>query len=209
MGEMASDRAMVMTALELAGVTGLDDYGRFVNNTEYFAPSRFDEAAAYPVLLREFPKLVDHDAIATVARYLGHHRLADSAFSLLHDAFVRFAPTDKNLGWVLGDSLARRGSAKNLDQILELCVEPSYGTARQMLVYSTWKYKADDRVRQVLEQIVRDPDVSLQAMSALRRTLGNSLALPVLMQVRDNSSDELIRKQASDSVRRIERALAK
>lgn len=209
MKDMAEDRVLVITALEQAGVRGLEEYGRFVNNTKYFAPSSFDEDAAYPVLLRLFPNLTDHQELETVARYLGHSRVEDAAFSFLHNAFIKFAPFDQSLGWVLGDSLAQRGKAADLDQILDLCLDPAYGRARQMVVYSIWRYKSDDRVRLALERLVNDPDVSLQATSALRRAVGNAAALLVLSNVRDNNPDENVRKQAEKSVRKIERALSK
>jgi len=165
MRDMAEDHALVLTSLQQAGIEGLEDYGRFVNNTKYFAPSSFDEVAAYPVLLRLFPNLTDHKELGTIARYLGHFRVSDNAFTILHDAFVRFAPVDKSLGWVLGDSLAKRGKATDLNQILDVCLDRSYGEARQMVVYSIWRYKSDVRVQQTLERLVNDPDVSLQAAS--------------------------------------------
>lgn len=41
------------------GVTGADDLGRFVSNTEFFRPSRLDERAAMPVLLELLPTVTD------------------------------------------------------------------------------------------------------------------------------------------------------
>lgn len=203
------DRARIITALHRAGVRGLEDYGLFVNNTQHFAPSSFDEVAAYPVLLSLFPTLTDPGELDTVARYLSHAREEDAAFSLLHNAFVNFAPLDQRLGWVLGDSLAKRGRSADLDQILDVCLDPAYGRARQMVVYSIWRYKTDLRVQQALKQLVNDPDVSLHATSALRRTVGNAAALVVLSSVRENNPDEKVRKQAEKSLRKIARALPK
>ncbi len=45
--------------LRRADVAGVEDLGRFVSNTEFFEPSRFDEKAALEVLLSELPTLTD------------------------------------------------------------------------------------------------------------------------------------------------------
>jgi hypothetical protein len=61
---------VVRSELRTAGVDGVDDLGRFVNNTAYFAPSRLDEEAATPVLLRLLPALTQPRVVTTVARHL-------------------------------------------------------------------------------------------------------------------------------------------
>jgi hypothetical protein len=206
---MTADKTRVLAALAEAKVAGLSDYGRFVNDTTHAEPSHFDEVAAYFVFLHIFPSLTEPEALETVARYLGRHKDTDSAFLLLHDAYVRHSRTNKNLGWILGDSMATSGNLDKLDQILEVCLDPSYGETRQMVVYSLWRYKSDVRVRHALEQLVTDPDVSLHAMSAFRRTIGNIEALPLLLNVRDSHPDEIVRRHAKDAVRKIERALVR
>lgn len=206
---MDSDRARIMSELTDAGVSGLEDFGRFVNDSRYLDRSRFDEIAAYPLLLRIYPSITEPKTLEIVARYIGHQRADDSAFVLLHDSFIRYAKFDQNLGWTLGDSLAKRGTRADLDQMLEICLDSSHGMARQMIVHSIWRYRSDRRVEVALKDLVKDPDVSLHAMSALRRTIGNAAALPLLLEVRDSSPDEKIRRQAQESVRKIQWVLAK
>jgi hypothetical protein len=58
---------MVRAELQAAGVDGVDDLGRFVNNTVYFAPSRLDEGAAQPMLLRLLPTLSEPRLVATAS----------------------------------------------------------------------------------------------------------------------------------------------
>jgi hypothetical protein len=40
-GAMADDTTPVRQTLREAGIEGVEDFGRFVNNTKYFAPSTF------------------------------------------------------------------------------------------------------------------------------------------------------------------------
>lgn len=56
---MIGDRQLVINELIDAGVGGVGEFGRFVNNTKYFEASQFDEVAAAPVLLRLLPELND------------------------------------------------------------------------------------------------------------------------------------------------------
>jgi len=78
-----------------------------------------------------------------------------------------------------------------------------------MVVNSLWRYRKDGRVSQLLLILIEDPDVSLQAMSALRRTLGNDAALPHLRQIRDTHPDEKARQQAARQVNQAERGANK
>ena len=59
-------------ALSVAGVAGVEDLGRFVNNTEHFAPSQFDERAAMPVLLDILPTATDAKLVEAIAA-VGDH----------------------------------------------------------------------------------------------------------------------------------------
>jgi hypothetical protein len=61
---------------------------------------------------------------------------------------------------------------------------------------------------EVLGRLVGDPDVNLDAISALRRTVGNEAALPVLRGVRDSHPDPKARRQAARAVAASEKSAA-
>jgi hypothetical protein len=96
---------------------------------------------------------------------------------------------------------------QHLAILLDLVARREYGSARQMVVDSLWRYRKDGRVPKLLLTLIEDPDVSLQAMSALRRTLGNDVALPHLRRIRDTNSNEKARQQAARQVKRAEKAV--
>jgi hypothetical protein len=50
------------------GVTGADDLGRFVSNTEHLPPGRLDERAAMPVLLELLPAVPDAKPARAIVR---------------------------------------------------------------------------------------------------------------------------------------------
>jgi hypothetical protein len=57
-------------SLAAAGVIGVEDLGRFVNDVTYLRPSMFDERAAMPVLLELLPALTDPTLVRAVAAHL-------------------------------------------------------------------------------------------------------------------------------------------
>ena len=78
-----------------------------------------------------------------------------------------------------------------------------------MIVHSMWRFKRDGCTIGVILNLIEDPDVSLQAMSAFRRTEGNEAALPHLVAIRDNHPDPTVRKQATAEVKKAEKALSR
>ncbi len=190
---------------------GIDttDLGRFVNNTEYFRPSTFDERSAMPVLLKAMPELTDRQAITAVAGHLGRAWARPAAFDVLLQMFRRWATKDQSVGWSIGDALATVATDQHLDQLLDLAQNSDYGMARAMIVDSLWRYRKDARVRPALEKLAEDPDICLAAMSALRRVVGSDNALLLLRRLRDTHPDLRVRERAARQVKRAERAAAK
>jgi hypothetical protein len=179
----ADDWSRLRAALDDAGVAGSEDLGSFVSNTEHFRPSVLDERAAMPVFLQMLPTLTDAQAVSAVAGHLRRPWARPTAFPALADAYIRWTPKDAKVGWHLGGALATASSSNNVTTLVEIATEPGYGTARQMVVYALWRFKADPRVAPALRVLVNDPDVSLHAMSALRPTVGNQVALVELRRV--------------------------
>jgi hypothetical protein len=206
---MSDDTDRIRRSLEAAGVAGSSDFGHFVNDTRYRSPSSFDERAAMPVLVALLPTLSDVSAVEATTVHLGRSWARPTAFEPLHDAFLVWAPQNQLLGWTIGDALASTATIKQLDTLLELSFDESLGTSRQMIVDSLWRFKKDSRVEDALLRLVMDRDVSLHAMSALRRSVGNSEAIKHLMLLRDASNDQGIRKQAQKAIDKSEAALAK
>jgi hypothetical protein len=190
---------------------GIDptDLGRFVNNTEYFRPSRFDERSAMPVLLKAMPQLTDKHAITAVAGHLRRAWARPAAFEVLLEMFRKWAARDQSVGWSIGDALATAATEQHLDQLLDLAQSSDYGIARAMIVDSLWRYRKDARVRPALEKLAEDRDVCLPAMSALRRVVGSDNALLFLRRLRDTHTDPRVRERAARQVKRAERAAAK
>lgn len=206
---VTTDTESIRQALEDAGVTGSHDFGRFVNDIDHFAPSTFDERAAMPVLISLLPVLSDVASVNATARHLGRPWARPAAFDPLYHAFLYWAPQNENLGWTIGDSLITTSTIKNLGTLLALSLDSQFGRSRQMIVNSLWRFKKDSRVADALITLIEDRDVSLQAMSALRRAVGNGEAIAHLIRVRDTSTDQIVRKQAQKSIVKCDAALAK
>lgn len=183
--------------------------GRFVNDTRYFRPSRFDERSAMPVLLEVMPQLNDRQAVIAVAVHLRRAWARPAAFAVLLEMFRRWALTDQSVGWSIGDALATAADDQHLDQLLAVAQNSDYGIARAMIVDSLWRYRKDERVRPALEKLAEDPEVGLAAMPGLRRVVGSDNALLLLRRLRDSHSDPRVRDLAARQVKRAERAAAR
>jgi hypothetical protein len=195
--------------LRAEGVTGVEDLDRFVNNTKHLAPSRFDSRAAMPVLLRLLPTLTDRKAVEATARHLHGAWARPSAFDALEEAFRTWAPHDALVAWTIGDSLALAATFDDLDVLLDFAENRQYGQARQMIVYSLWRFGKDLRVVDAIRRLTEDPDVCLHAMTALRRAVGNEAAMLQLCRVRDEHPDQNVRKQAARAVKNAQRSLVR
>ncbi|MGE0819800.1 MAG: hypothetical protein AB7O74_14180 [Candidatus Nanopelagicales bacterium] len=203
---MGDDWLRVQEALTAAGVEGVEDFGRFVNDPRHFEPSRFDERAAMPVLLAVLPTLDDPRAVDAAAGHLCRPWARPAAFEPLRTAFLRWAPDHATTGWQLGDSLGRTAIAEHVPVLLALAEDTRFGTARQMLVLHLSRFKASPEVCAAVERLVDDPDVSLHAMSALRKCLGNEAALPILQAVEAGHPDAKVRKQAAQAIKKATKA---
>ncbi len=206
--DVDDDWRRVRNALTDAGVAGTADLGRFVSNPQHFRPSEFDERAAMPILLACLPTLKDPNVVAAVAGHLRRPWARPDAYPALHEAFVRWAPSHEATGWALGDALANAAERDRLPEIIEIATDESYGSSRQMIVMSLWRYGSDPLVVGALIELCADPDVSLQAMSALRRSVGNEAALPHLRSVCESHPERRVREQAAREIKKAERALS-
>jgi hypothetical protein len=201
------DWQLVRDALQRHGVQGAEDLGYFANNPQYFRPSRLDERAAMPVLLDLLPALSDQRVVAACAAHLRRPWARPIAFGPLRDAFEQWAPQNLSAGWQLGNALANAASAANLPVVLSLAAQTQYGTARQMIVDALWRFRKSALVEPALIALIRDPDVALHAMTALRRAIGRQAALPHLRAVQAEYPRDPLGQAAVRQIRKAEVAL--
>lgn len=193
--------------LERAGVAGAHELGRFVSNVDFFGASTFDERAAMPVLLAALPHLTDARLISSVAGHLRRPWARPQAFDPLLTAFRKWAPTDTTTGWDLGDALGTTATINRVADVLDVCRNEAFGTARQMPVAALARFKKSSAVRPALLELVHDGDVGLHAMSALRRVLGAADALPYVEDVERSHEGTQLGSQATRQIRKIRKSL--
>ena len=198
-------------ALAAAGVVGVQDFGRFVNNTQYFAPAKFDERAAAPVLMKLLPELEDGRVVRTVARHLIGPWLKrhPDAYDCLRDAYLRWAPSKDETGWVLGDALSRAADRSRADDLLSLAMITDHGMARAFIVDALWRFKGSCDVEGPLRQLIGDSSVVRMALTSLQRTVGAEAMVPIVERLRAESPDADVRAAAEDRLRRLRRKLTR
>lgn len=76
-----------------------------------------------------------------------------------------------------------------------------------MIVFHLGRFKANPDVGPVVQRLVSDPDVSLHAMTALRKCVGNEAALPILRAVEAGHPDPQVRKQAAQAIKKASKAI--
>jgi hypothetical protein len=198
---------MVRGSLAARGVAGVEDFGRFVSNVEFFGPSGFDERAAMPVLLELLPRVSDPQLVATIASHLRRPWARPAAFTALYDAFRRWAPRNESTGWAVGDAMASAARIQELPALLSVVGDPGFGPARQMVVFALARFKRSPDVPPALIALLHDPDVALHAMSALRRSVGARQALPYLHDVKTAHPDDELGQFAGREIRKAEKTL--
>lgn len=204
----APEWAWLAAELEAAGVN-TRDLGRFVNDTRFIRPSEFDVLAAMPVLLSALPRLIHADVVRAAASHLNHQGARPTAFPVLLDQFKKWAQLDSLAGHGIADALATASDPSHVDELLTLAADRRYGESRAGVVEALWRYRKDPRVAPALRILLGDPDVSWPAMSALRRAVGNEVALSDLRLLRDSTDDPEVRENAAEQIKRTQRALAK
>lgn len=208
---MGDEWQLVRQALVSAGVSDVADLGVFVSNTQYFAPSRFDERAAAPVLLGLLLNLEDSRLVKTVGRHLRGPwlRWTDGAYEIVREAYVRWAQNCDETGWVLGETLCSAGDAGRAADLLALAGIDDHGPARAWIVEALWRFKSVAEVEPLLRRLVRDPTVTAMAMSSLQRTIGAEAMVPILEELLEDSTDSVVHTAADRQLRRVRTKLAR
>ena len=207
---MGDEWQLVRDALANAGVSGIEDFGRFVNNTTYFTPSTFDEQAAAPVLVALLPMLHDPRLVATVGRHLQRARIDADGYAAVRTAFANWATEPSETGWVLGDTLARAADKSRADELIDLATTRRYGPSRGCIVEALWRFKSVTNAEEPLRRLIADPDVSLMAMTALQRTIGADATKPILEDLLlDTTTDPTVQQHARRQLKRISKKLSR
>jgi HEAT repeat protein len=177
------------------------DFGRFVNHE----PVMFDSMNARPVLLEWLPRAEYPAVKEAIARRLAETgRSSSTAQALLHEYR---SSSDENVRWALADSLVRVAPSTDLPEIVELAADRNGGRGRQMLVYALWRVPSD-RSREVILELLDDPEVAPHAMFSLRRAFGNHEARRRLEPLVGHPS-ERVSSAARDAVQRIDRSITR
>jgi len=122
--------------------------------------------SALPVLLRWLPLVEDPGVKEDIVRSLSVPWVGSSATAQLIDEFRRSAVSYPSLAWAIGNALSIVSVKGFEKQIVELCANPKYGMARQMLVLGLGRFRGSDAEEAAVE-LLNDEDVKLHAIGAL------------------------------------------
>lgn len=154
---------------------------------------------ALPTLLRWLPLMHDEDIKEEIVRSLSVPWIGKEATAQLIEEF-RNAPLDSSLAWAIGNALSIvnvRGFEK---EILALCREPKYRTARQMLVFALNRLHSAEAEQTALD-LLADEDVKLHAISALKKMKSKRALVELERLLTDKRS--VIRREARKAIARI------
>jgi hypothetical protein len=133
--------------------------------------------SALPVLLRWLPLVEDKDIQEEIVRSLSVPWIGNQATQRLID-LIRVAPSSSSLAWAIGNALSIVDVSGFEDQIISLCLDSKYSTARQMLVMSLPRFK-DTQAENAALQLLNDEAVQMHAIIALGK-MRSRRALPKL-----------------------------
>lgn len=146
----------------------LQKLGWDVKSAWGFLDCEGDYSATWPVLIEHLQRPYSDWVREGIVRALTHVAALDIAWDALRDAFIKnggHAP--EGIGFALGNALGEIMDESVLSDVLELVVDSSYGTNREVMVHYLVEYRDRPDVRQVLESLVDAPDVSKHARRAL------------------------------------------
>lgn len=182
---------------------------------------------ALPVLLRWLPKIDDPNVKDGIVRCLSVPWIGNKATAELIEEFKRYAPILPkptnlwvgnqmreipeeerklspyfSLAWTIGNALSIVGVKGFEKQIIGLCRNPKYGTARQMVVLGLGRLRDPEAEGTALD-LLNDDDVKLHAVIAL----GKMKSKRALFELEKLMADQRarIRKEARKAITNIMR----
>jgi hypothetical protein len=199
------EAAPVKEALAAAGIdpTG---FGRFVNRPYpgVLEPAHFDQERAVPVLLDWLPRVRSEYVKESMVRHLRTKAAKGIAVEPLVEQFKH--SENPSYKWVVADVLQYICGKSHFHTLAELAGDSRHGEGRAPLVDMMWRIKTEQADRIIITAL-GDPEISFQAMSALRRRFGNAAARPHIEPLL-SSKHERVRNSAREHLKRINKYLA-
>jgi len=183
--------------------------------------------AALPVLLHWLPKINDPSVKNGIVRCLSVPWIGNKATRELIEEFKKYAPIlpkptnpwvgkqlrelpeeEKKLGpyftlaWAIGNALSIVDVKGFESEIIELCRNPKYGAARQMVVLGLGRLRTSEAEKSALE-LLKDEQVQIHAIGALGK-MKSTRALYALEKLLTDKR-AAIRKEARKAITRIAR----
>lgn len=158
--------------------------------------------SALPIVLRWLPKTANPDIKDELVRCLSVPWLGNSGTALLIEEFRKAAPSNAMLAWTIGNALSVVDVKGFENQIIELCRNPVYGMARQMLVLGLNRFGSTEAEDTAL-QLLHDESVELHAVIALGK-MKSRRALPELKKLLTEKR-AVVRREARRAITNIAR----
>lgn len=160
--------------------------------------------SALPVLLRWLPIADDPGVKEDLVRCLSVPWVGNTATDRLIEEFRKAAGTDpaSALAWTIGNALSIVNVKGFERQIIELCRNPRYGLARQMLVLGLGRFRTSEAEETAVE-LLNDEDVKLHAISALGKLKSKRTLFELERLLADKRS--VVRKEARKAITKITR----
>jgi hypothetical protein len=180
---------------------------------------------AIPALLRWLPKIDDPNVKESVVRCLSVPWVGNKATAELIEEFKKYAPIlpkptnpwvgnqlreipeeEKKLGpyfslaWAIGNALSIVDVKGYENQVVELCRNPKYGTARQMVVLGLGRLRSSDAEEAALD-LLNDEQVQMHAIGALGKMKSKRALFQLEKLVADKRGE--IRKEARKAITKI------
>lgn len=156
---------------------------------------------AVPILVNWLPRIENEDVKMGIVQALAVP-WAGAAVPALIAEFKR-REASEGLRWAIGNALLEATDDSNLDDLVEIATDASYGLARQIVVVALGK-QSDLRVVDVLISLLADEQVvghALEALGLLRAEEARSVVEDLTSR-----ADLRIRSEATKALARIDRA---
>lgn len=164
------ERAAAFAENQASLVRDLTQAGYSVDSVYDLVNAAYSYPEAIPILLKHLGKAADYQPAIRegIARALTVPE-AKHAVPQLIEAY-RADPVTKVNGpkWALGNAIEVLADEHHVDEIVELALDPSYGPARDMLVYTLAKLDSP-KAKQALEKLRQDPEMGSVVEDALGR----------------------------------------
>ena len=183
----------IISAMGKAGVV-VEDVFDLVNTREPYPE-------AIPVLINLLEEGINHRRLKDgIIRALGVKEAKGVAGSVLLKEFKRLPEEMQSLGWVIGNAFRVVLTKDELDEVIEIAKNSKYGSNRQNFLTAMAKFK-DDRVENLLIELLNDDDVRVHAIEALG-IMKSKKAKPLLEGLVEHS-DSLVRKESAKALKKI------